>query len=292
MSGNKVQRFENVSDFEGIIANMDDYAKFPLFAKDSEGEMSSKRVYGICNMNKRHLCMPVSEGYPVFGHRQAYGLVAQALKERKVDCHGSVETMGDRAYVKILLNEVKSVGDNGGMEIGCSFQNPMDRKTCFRGQGYTFRQICSNGAISKSLLPVMEINESHTTGMLHRVPNIIATFIDDTLKQTNYMQVVIAKAMETNVKFESRESLEATMRVAFDGIADRHIKGVLDGVKTLNPTRFDLFNATTYYTSHSPVSPDIRERIDAISEKFVNVQVPLYPVPVLKVAIDGQQQRL
>lgn len=286
MSGMRVDKFDTLSDFKGIIANMDDYAKHPLFAEDDQGRMASKKVYGIVNMSKRHVCMPVGPQYPVFGHRQAYGLVEEALTERKVEIHGKMETLGDRSYCNILFTDLKCVKDDkDGMDVGISFENPMDRKTCFKGAGYTFRQWCSNGAVAKTLLPVMEINESHTTNMLHRVPSIIGNFIADSLAQTNVMQVIVQKAMETQVHFESRESLEATMTVAFDGVAERHMKGVLGNVKSLNPTRFDLFNATTYYTSHAPVSPDIRSKIDAISERFVNVSIPLHPIPVLRVEV-------
>jgi hypothetical protein len=279
----KIDKFESLQDFEGIVSNMDDYARKPLFAEDEVGRYTSKRVHGMCNTTKRHITMACGAEYPVFGHKDAYGLVVNELKNRKIQVHGRVETMGDRTYAHILFNDLKVIKDDkDGLEIGISFKNPMDRKTSFKGNGYTFRQWCSNGAGMKTLLPQLEINERHTTDMPHSIPAIMANFIDEALKQTNHLQVLVTKAMDTKVVFESREQFEATMNLEFEGIAEKHMKAVLSSLKSLEPTRWDMFNATTFYTSHTAVSPDIRDRIDDIAERFINVSKPLTPVTMVR----------
>lgn len=287
----KVDKFDSLQDFEGIVANMDDYARKPLFAEDEFGRFEGRRpdgtvnqrVHGIVNLNKRSVTMACGKDYPVFGHRQAYGLVIDDLKSRGVQVHGRVETVGERTKTTILFNDLKVIKDDkDGVELGISFKNPMDRKTSFKGNGYTWRQFCSNGAGVKTLLPQLEINEQHTSTMLHRLPAVMHQFIEESLKQTNLLQTLVSKSMETKVVFESREQFEATMSLEFDGIAEKHMKAVMANLKSLEPTRWEMFNATTYYTSHSAVSMDVQDRIDDVAEKFLNVTRPINPVPIIR----------
>jgi hypothetical protein len=279
----KVDKFDSLRDFEGIVANMDDYARKPLFAEDELGRYESERVHGIVNLRTRKVTMSCGKEYPVFGHRQAYGLVVDDLKLRGLEVHGRVETIGDRTKTTILFNSLKVIKDDkDGVELGISFKNPMDRKTSFKGNGYTWRQFCSNGAGVKTLLPQLEINEQHTSTMVHRLPAVMRQFVDESLKQTNVLQTMVSKSMEQKVIFESREQFEATMALEFDGIAEKHTRAVMANLKTLEPTRWEMFNATTYYTSHSAVSMDIQERIDDVAEKFLNITRPINPVPIIR----------
>jgi hypothetical protein len=220
--------------------------------------------------------MPVGKDYPVFGHRESLGYVYKELETRKCEVHGRVETVDDRTYTRILFKglEVSDAKDSK-VELGMSFENPMDRKTKFKGYGYTFRQTCSNGAGMKVMLPNMEINESHTIDMAERVPPIIHDFVGRSLQNTNFLQVVVTRAMESKVVFESREQLMNTMLGQFSNISERHVKNIANGIDTLSPTRWDLFNASNFYTSHRAISPDVRADIDAVAESFLNVARPI-----------------
>jgi hypothetical protein len=287
----KVEKFETLRDFEGIIAGLDDYARLPLFAEDEFGRFEGRRpdgtinqrIHGIVNLSKRSVTMACGREYPVFGHKEAYGLVIRDLKDKQIEIHGKVETIGDRTKATILFNELRVIKDDkDGVELGISFKNPMDRKTSFKGNGYTWRQFCSNGAGVKTLLPQLEINEQHTSTMLHRLPAIVRQFVDESLKQTNVLQTMVTKSMEQKVVFESREQFEATMSLEFDGIAEKHMKAVMSNLKSLEPTRWELFNATTYYTSHSAVSMDVQDRIDDVAERFLNITRPINPVPIIR----------
>jgi hypothetical protein len=279
----KVEKFDSLKDFEGVVDNLDNYERLPLFAEDEFGRYESKKVFGVVNTTTRHVAMPCGPEYPIFGHREAYHLVIDQLKARGIDVHGRLEILGDRTACQILFNDLKVIKDDkDGVELGIAFKNPMDRKTSFKGNGYTWRQFCSNGAGVKELLPQLEINERHTSTMLHSVPAIMSNFIGESMKQTNVLQTLIDKAMVTKVVFESREQLEATMSLEFEGVAEKHMKAVVSNIKSLEPTRWDMFNSATYYTSHTAVSMDIRERIDDISEKFLNVNKAITPVPMVR----------
>jgi Domain of unknown function (DUF932) len=281
----EVHKFESLKDFEGVVDSLDTYQRMPLYAKDELGqEISSKRVYGMVNMAKRRVTMAVGPEYPVFGHKEAYGLVISDLKAKRIDrIHGKVEVQGDRTYATVLFDDLKVVNDGkDGVELGISFNNPMDRKTSFKGSGYTWRQICSNGAGVKTLLPNLEISERHTTYMLHSLPAIMDRFVEESLKQTNHLQQLVDTAMKERIKFESREQLEATVGLEFEGVSEKHMKAVLVGLPGLEPTRWDMFNATTYYTSHTAISLDIRERIDTIAERFINTDIAIKPVPIVR----------
>jgi hypothetical protein len=231
--------------------------------------------------------MTVGENYPVFGHKDALGYVEKELVRTGCNVHGFIDTHGDRTYTRILFDGVTVNDADSKVELGISFENPMDRKTRFKGYGYTWRQICSNGAGIKKMLPVMEINERHTADMAIRVPPMIHDFIEASLKQTDHLQRLIDDSTKVTITFESPEQRFATLSEIFEGVSERHVKRISDHVDVLNPTRWELFNASNYVTSHYSVSPDVRSFIDRQAEKFIDTRVPIVPVVVgVKVSVE------
>ena len=286
MRGNmSVNKFANVSEFGALVESRDDYRLLPVYAEYAGHTVSSERVYGMTNITRNRITMACGPKYPVFGHREALGYVLKELESRKMKVHGSISQAGDTTWTKVLFDgiELKDNTDSR-VELGVEFVNPMDKKTKFRGYGYTFRQTCSNGAGIKTLLPNVEINESHTEQMLAVVPPMIHDFIGRSLANTNFMQQVITNAMATKVVFESKEQLKATLGGLFFSIAERHVNHIIERVEGLEPTRWDLFNASNFYTSHSAISPTIREQIDVVAESFLAVNRPINPVNIRKVA--------
>jgi len=154
------------------------------------------------------------------------------------------------------------------------------------------RLVCANGAKATSILPQFVIHEWHTQDMTERVPPLIEKFANGILSKAGYLQTAIDEAIASKVKFESQESLEATMTVVYDGISDRHVKRIVEQIKTLEPSRWDMYNASSYYTSHNEkLSPDIRNNIDDISSKFLNMTQVITPVqPVLQVAMPQERR--
>lgn len=285
----RTETFSEIGGFREIISHMDTYKKLPLTASDESGSYKNEKVHGMINTTRRHVTMAVGKQYPVFDHRTAYGMIATELENRKVPCHGKVQTIGDRVYAEILFDEAKHIAEPGtdGIDVGLSFSNPMDIKTSFKGSGYTYRIVCANGMKAKSLLPSMEISEWHTTNLMTRIPSIISNFVEQSLKQTNHLEFLMKSSMKAKMVFINREELEATITNEFAGIAERHTKGVLKEIKSLEPTRWDLFNASTYYSSHHGLSREVIDKIDTISEKFLNVAKPIQIVgaPLIKLQV-------
>lgn len=234
--------------------------------------------------------MATSMEYPVFDHKLAFGFAAAGIRKRGAGIHGTVETWGDKAYLTGLFDEIKLIdgktpdGDDSIIELGFHLENAMDRKIAFKGDGYTMRLICANGAKATQILPQFVIHEWHTVDMEQRVPPVIESFANGLLSRAGYLQTAINDAIAAKVKFETQESLDATMMETYEGISPRHIQKILEQIKTLEPSRWDMYNAASYYTSHNmKMSPDIRSNIDDISSKFLNmtqVITPVIPVAV------------
>jgi len=272
--------FKNLSEFGSVIEGLDSYESLPIRTTVAGIEISSDKVRGMVNTTRGRITMTVGEKYPVFGHRQALGYVEKELVNRKCGVHGFIDTVGDRTFTRILFDDVIVKDRESNVELGISFENPMDRKTRFKGYGYTFRQTCSNGAGIKTMLPVMVINERHTADMCVRVPVMIHDFVGQSLEQTNHMQNLIDQASKITVTFESPEQVFESLKVHFDGVSERHIHKIANHIDSLTPTRWDMFNASNYVTSHYGISPDIRTEIDRRAELFINPAVPFHPVKI------------
>jgi hypothetical protein len=254
-------------------------------------EIQTDRVHGMVNITQSRITMAVSKDYPVFGHKDALGYVYKELDKGKINVHGFIDTVGDRTYSRILFDDINVADADSKVDLGMSFENPMDKKTRFKGYGYTWRQICSNGAGIKKMLPIMEINEKHTRNMEIVVPPKIHDFVVAVLGQSNHMQHLIDASMKETVKFETPEQLLQTLEAIFNGITERHVRRIASRMDSLEPTRWDMFNACNFYTSHSAVTPDVRSEIDRIAEMFIDVNVPIVPVKVeVKVILQDPQE--
>jgi hypothetical protein len=287
-----VQTFANIGELDSILEGMDSYEVLPAVVYHENFLAGLDGKVGIMtNVTKKRHCMATSLEYPVFDHRTAFGFAADAIRRREgAGIHGKVETWQDRAYLTAMFDEIKLVDNSNKdniIELGFHLENAMDRKISFKGDGYTVRLTCANGAKATGILPQFVIHEWHTVDMTERVPPLIEKFANGLLEKAGFLQLAINEAITSKVKFESQESLEATMTVVYDGISDRHVKRIVEQIKTLEPSRWDMYNASSFYTSHNEkLSPDIRNNIDDISSKFLNMTQVITPVqPVLQVAM-------
>jgi hypothetical protein len=271
-----ISRFKNLDEFGKLVESMDDYRLLPIWTEYADRKVRSARVYGMTNITKNRVTMSCGPKYPVFGHREALGYVFKDLVKKDTEVHGSIVTLGDTTWTKILFDGV-SVKDETDreVELGIEFVNPMDKKTRFKGHAYTFRQTCSNGAGIRRNFPGLEINESHTTNMEIIVPPMIYDFIDRSFQQKDRLQGMVKDAIGTKISFVNRPSIVATLTGVFGGVAERHVRGISAHVESLDPTRWDLFNAANFYTSHHQISPVVQEQIDSAAEQFLD---PVYQI--------------
>jgi len=276
------QSFANVGELESILEGMDSYEVLPaVIYHEKFPEGKTGKIGVMTNTTKSRQCMATSLEYPVFDHKTAFGFVAGSIRRREGSgIHGNVETWQDRAYLTAMFDEVKLTdGNDSIVELGFHLENAMDRKIAFKGDGYTMRLVCANGAKATSILPQFVLHEWHTADMETRVPPVLEAFMMGLFMKAGYLQDAITAAIGSKVVFETQESLEATMIAEYDGISDRHVKKIVAQIKSLEPSRWDIFNAASYYTSHNEkLSPDIRNNIDDISSKFLNQSNVLTPV--------------
>ena len=279
-----VNKFASLDEFVKLVEAQDDYRLLPIWTEYGERKLHSARMFGMTNITRNRVTMATGPNYPVFGHREALGYVAKDLAKKDAEIHGSITTLGDTTWTKILFDGI-SVKDETDkeVELGMEFVNPMDRKTRFKGHAYTFRQTCSNGAGIRKNFPGLEINESHTKNMEIIVPPMIYDFIDRSMKQKDRLEGMIKDAMAEKVSFQNRPQIVSTLTSIFGAsVAERHIRAIASGVETLEPTRWDLFNAANHYTSHHSVSPIIRETIDMAAESFLDTEMKIVPAYIPK----------
>lgn len=292
------QTFSNVGELEAILSTMDDYDVLPAVVYHENFLQGLDGKVGIMtNLTKKRQCMPTSLNYPVFDHKTAFGYVVNSVRKRGGGIHGHIETWADRAYLSGMFDDIRIVEGtdaDGIVELGFHLENAMDRKIAFVGDGYTFRLRCSNGAMARSVLPAFMIHEWHTINMEQRVPPVLEKFLNGLLEKAGYLQEVVNIAIATTVKFETQESLSATMEVQYEGISNRHIRSIVEQIKTLEPSRWDMYNAASYVTSHKEgISPDIRNKIDDVSSKFLNMTEVITPVvPEMKMTVADQAREI
>jgi hypothetical protein len=275
-------RFKTLEEFGRVVEAMDDYRLLPIEAMYADRKIHSARVFGMTNITKNRVTMACGPKYPVFGHREALGYVYRDLSKRGCDVHGEIHTVNDTSWARILFDGIAVKDETDKLvEMGMEFINPMDKKTKFKGHAYTWRQICSNGAGHRHNFPGLEINESHTVNMEIVVPPMINDFVERSLKQTTHMQKMIDDSVKAKVSFDTRQQMTATLTGIFAGISERHVRAISGGIDSLEPTRWQMFNAANYYTSHHNVSPVVREEIDARAEMLINTAYPIVPAVVI-----------
>lgn len=271
-------KFSNMQELAAIADSLDMCRREESWYKDATtGQfVSDKKRRDIVNLTSGERAAVVSNQYHEYQHGDVISQVAASFSDAKIEGHGSVYSMGDRIMCATYFDNVTALKDprsEKGIKIGAMFRNSYNKQNSVTGAGYFMRMECLNQMYLGNLIGELKFSERHTGSIVQALPESIAKFTDNLLMRSQLVSDSITIANGVKVPFNTREQRLQTMIA----MVDHNKVGEMIEAKltTLEPTKWDIYNAITAVTTHERMGEGVRERMQKISER---VLAPSYRV--------------
>lgn len=270
MRNKEVIEYKNIVELEKGIKQLDRAVQFPVFYKPSIGENKGKMVQAkehsaIFNLDRKHVAGIMSDRYTILQHQDAFNAVVDSLKTINTKIHGKITAYnGDLVYLYGSFTDVLIKDDTKqGMELGFRIANSYNMWSSFSGSAYTFRLVCSNGAMLKKLIPEAKFTNKHF-GKVMNYQDIVSEFIKKLVSSVPILEKKVSEAIADTVEWKLVEKLLPKMilmkkhKEAIEKILIQERKK-----KGEKLSRWDIYNTFTAYVSHG-------EKISVYLENFLN----------------------
>lgn len=269
------------TDFEGLahIANsLDQCRREESWFKhpDTGAFVSDPEKRDIINLGTKKRAAVVSKIYHEYQHRDVIAEVAASFVKAGLKGHGYVYDKGDRIMAACFFDNIQPIEDptsKKGIKIGAVFKNSYNKANSVTGAGYFMRLECLNQMYFSNMIHELKFSERHTGSIVQELPHSIQEFTDKLLIRSKLVAQSIKVAATVPVVFNTREQRLATMV----SLVDHNKVGekIEAQLTTLEPTKWDIYNAITAVATHERMGDTVRERIEKVSEKVLS---PMYTV--------------
>lgn len=237
----------------------------------------------IINLTTNERSAVVSSVYHEYQHKDVITEVSQSFQKAKIEGHGTVYDMGDRIMTAIFFDNVQYIKDpnsDKGIQIGAMFRNSYNKQNSVTGVGYFMRIKCLNQMYLANMIDELKFSERHTGSIIDALPASIARFTDNLLMRSKFVGEAAAIANSVTVTFANRDQRLQTMIAMLDH--NKVGEMVEAKLETLEPTKWDIYNAITAVTTHERMADGVRERMQKLSEKVLNPNYTVIPAILVK----------
>lgn len=273
-------KFSNFQELAAIADSLDMCRREESWFKNAQTgvfQPDSKRR-DIINLTTGNRAAVVSNIYHEYQHRDVITEVARSFAKAQIEGHGFVYDVGDRIMAACFFDNIEAIKDprsDKGIKIGAMFKNSYNKQNSVTGSGYFMRMECLNQMYFGNLIQELKFSERHTGSIVEALPVEISRFTDNLLMRSKLVAQSIKVANEVEVHFSNREQRLQTMIA----LVDHNKVGELieNHIKTLEPTKWDIYNAITEVTTHERMADGVRERMQKISERVLSPAFTIIP---------------
>jgi len=250
-----------------------------------------KKRFGIKNERTGEIADFASPVYSVLQHSDAVNMVLDSLQEHGIEARGFMNEWNNGVAVEVFLDNVllptegnefvahslRIPDGKDGIQMGIRFVNSYDKSSGFRGYGFGWRLVCSNGMFLRSVLPEMQFSIRHTGQVVSKVSDKIYGAVRRLVMNRGALIAVIVDAQKEKVSFNT----EKEMVLALSGYvgSERRAEVILDNRAAhdvgLETTRWNLYNLLTDYATHTELSVSMYDRIQNGAERILTSPVIL-----------------
>lgn len=249
--------------------------------KTSAFESDPKRR-DILNLHSGKRAAVVSDIYHEYQHADVVHKVVDSLTKAKLVSHGHIYDNGDTIKIQLLFDNITFIkdpaGKGKGIQPGAIFRNSYNKQNSVTGSGYFMRVICTNGMVMRQLIPELKFSERHTSSIVEKLPSAIDNFTTALLSKSKLIETSIDIASKVQVQFSNREQrlLTIVALVEHNKVGEMIEKEL----ETLNPTKWDIYNAITKIATHERIGETVREHMERVSEKILSPAYTIMPMVV------------
>lgn len=288
---NETIQFSSLKELGALAEGLDTCQREPSTYRDPVAKMyvEDDARRDIVNLRTGARSAVVSDYYREYQHKDVIDHLSNTLNKAQLTAHGTLYNFGDRIRVNLFFDNVKGIRDPlveekdplnpRGITIGARFKNSYNKQNSVTGSGFFMRVACTNGMVVRNMIPELSFSERHTKSIVTELPSSIQRFTDNLLVRAKFVGEAIELAAQTRVKFTTREQRLQTLLAMVE-----HSKAaeLIDAqITTLEPTKWDIYNAVTYVTSHERMGETVRERIENFSERILRKNYTVVPAVVV-----------
>ena len=243
----------------------------------------------IVNLKTNARSAVVSSIYHEYQHYDVVAKVAETLNHAKVEAHGSIYDAGDRMALAIFFDNIQALKDptsDKGIKVGAMFRNSYNKQNSVTGAGYFMRLECLNNMYFGNMVKELKFSERHTGSIVNELPHSIQEFTDNLLMMTKFISKAIDTSATIKVSFETRDQKLQTMQSLVE-----HAKWgekVNEQIDSLNPTKWDIYNALTQVASHETMGETVRSKLEKLSEKVLAPNYKIIPSVLVQAPVVRQ----
>ena len=233
----------------------------------------------IINLNTGWRSAVVSDIYHEYQHKDVVTRVAEHMQKAQLTGHGKIYNYGDTMKLEILFDNIALIhdpqGKGKGIAPGVVFRNSYNKANSVTGYGYFLRLICTNGMTMRQIIPELRFSERHTLSIVEKLPSAIESFTVGLLSRSKLIETTIKIASEVKVPFSNREQRLQTIVALVDH--NKVGEMIEKNLTSLEPTKWDIYNAITQVLSHERVGETVKEKIEKVSEKILSPSYTVIP---------------
>ena len=273
-------RFSNMDELNALSASLDLCRREESWFKDPKSGqfISDPERRDIINLDTGKRSAVVSKVYHEYQHADVINEVALSFKKAGIEAHGYVNDMGDRIDCAVFFDNIEGIRDptsSKGIKIGARFRNSYNKQNSVTGAGYFVRMDCINQMYVGNMIHELKFSERHTGSIVNALPQSIADFTDNLLMRSKLVETSVKIASEVKVEFITPEQRKQTMIAIVDHTRVGEL--VDNNLKTLDLTKWDVYNAITAATTHERMADSVRDRVEKVSERVLSPTYTIFP---------------
>lgn len=261
-------------DLEGL----DKAQERPLYMMDpSLGGMSRPELISshkaIYNISKGRLSCVAGKDYTKVDHDLVIGTFKQACANLGLETKTTIRNFGDRVWCDIDFPKAK-IGISVGEEFTAGFRlvNSYDKTAGVMVIPRLVRLVCGNGMVMQVRGFVPEFNYHHDSKQVKQIEMYIESALNLVINSSDKLKKLVNDCIADSVEWSLAERiLDNILKVYGKNHLDA-IKGkALETAKGGVVTRWDIYNAITWYISHSAqLSPWVEQYLNTRALKVMN----------------------
>lgn len=283
------QQAENLKEVQNVTNNLDKSKLVPLQINDGGVIKNVTKFNGVYNISKGDFCTIVSPNYNLIQHKQYIDNFAQALDRLNIKYKMIIKQQGNKVFADIEFTEKKHKFKelNEEFMIGLRLVNSYNKTTGLGILARYKRLACMNGMIVTRDENVFTVK--HNSKLLNELESFIEKRINLIISNSEELKNWVSNSMKDSIEWTTvckilekiilqrnhREEILKQLNISMIEVKEKNtkkvkIKYVLDNKEKKKLTRWDIYNAVTYYLSHGEqITPHIEECYQKHAEKIL-----------------------
>lgn len=243
----------NAEQLKELSGNYATARALPVFVNGSE----QKRYMAVWNNKTNTVASIPSTRYNIVQHPDLLCAISESLSTLGLDFQADIREDKHRLFLDLYFPSAVVKLENVGESFiaGLRVINSYDTSTGVMLMPMLKRLVCSNGAIATAFVSGVYLRHSNSKAenFSIAIPELIKRLIESNEK----FKMVVSDALADSVAWNELKAIMPKI-MAIDKHREQ-IESILAGLNQENLTRWDIYNAVTYYLNHTAKITPTRE---------------------------------